>query len=275
MHAKTKQLRGDEMRGKQVLCMLMLLIAILSTNGAMALAHNNDVLHWSFKPSKNGEPATTEPEFNRLLQNAGGYFIGDTEQKVLYLTFDNGYENGFTEQVLNVLKEKEVPAAFFVTGHYLDSAPDLVKRMVAEGHIVGNHSWHHPSLPAVDDARLTRELVNVKKRFTELTGVDYMTYLRPPRGEFSERSLELSEKEGYINVFWSLAYADWDVNKQKGAEYAFEKIMSRLHPGAIMLLHSVSSDNAEALPRVIEEAKKQGYRFESLDELVSNSILPQ
>ncbi|TSB45208.1 delta-lactam-biosynthetic de-N-acetylase [Alkalicoccobacillus porphyridii] len=262
------------MKWKQILFIIVLFCLSFLPNNATAETMNNDVLHWSFKPSKNEEPATTEPEFLRLLQNAGGYFIGDTERKVLYLTFDNGYENGYTEKVLDVLKEKEVPAAFFVTGHYLDSAPELVKRMVAEGHIVGNHSWHHPSLPAIDDERLARELVKVKKRFTELTGVDYMSYLRPPRGEFSERSLELSEAEGYINVFWSLAYADWDVNKQKGADYAYEKIMSRIHPGAIMLLHSVSSDNAEALPRVIDEAKKQGYCFESLDELVSSDVLP-
>ncbi|GAF67139.1 polysaccharide deacetylase [Bacillus sp. TS-2] len=140
--------------------------------------------------------------------------------------------------------------------------------MVEEGHIVGNHSWHHPSLPAVGDGELTEELSSVKEKFTELTGVKEMNYLRPPRGEFSERSLTLSNKLGYTNVFWSLAYKDWDVNDQKGGQYAFEQIMKRIHPGAIMLIHSVSSDNAEALPKVIEEAKKQGYSFESLDELM-------
>ncbi|MDQ0208278.1 delta-lactam-biosynthetic de-N-acetylase [Alkalicoccobacillus murimartini] len=260
------------MRAKWCIGICMALCIVLAGTVEQAQALTNDVLHWSFKPAKNQEPVTTEPEFIRLLDNAGGYFIGDTEQKVLYLTFDNGYENGYTEKVLDVLRDKKVPAAFFVTGHYLDSAPDLIKRMVAEGHIVGNHTWYHPSLPAIDDERLARELLKVKKRFTELTGIDYMTYLRPPRGEFSERSLELSEAEGYINVFWSLAYADWDVNKQKGADYAYNKIMDRIHPGAIMLLHSVSSDNAEALPRVIDEAVKQGYTFKSLDDLTVDKL---
>ena len=262
------------MKAKWIIMLIIIIGVIAVGTNEQVQAYDNDVLHWSFKPAKNHEPVTTEPEFIKLLDEAGGYFIGDTERKVLYLTFDNGYENGYTEKVLDVLREKKVPATFFVTGHYLDSAPDLVKRMVNEGHIVGNHSWHHPSLPAVDGERLSRELLKVKKRFAELTGIEYMNYLRPPRGEFSERSLELSEAEGYINVFWSLAYADWDVNKQKGADYAYNKIMDRIHPGAIMLLHSVSSDNAEALPRVIDEAKKQGYTFESLDDLTAQKMIP-
>ncbi|MEY8750189.1 delta-lactam-biosynthetic de-N-acetylase [Alkalicoccobacillus gibsonii] len=259
---------------KRVLAIMLLLSMIIGIQSEQAFAYDRNVLHWGFKPAKDQELATTEPEFIRMLDESGGYFTGDTERKVLYLTFDNGYENGYTEKVLDVLRDKKVPAAFFVTGHYLDSAPDLIKRMVNEGHIVGNHSWHHPSLPAIDDERLASELIKVKKRFAELTGIEYMNYLRPPRGEFSEHSLHKSEEEGYINVFWSLAYADWDVNKQKGGDYAYNKIMERIHPGAIMLLHSVSSDNAEALPRVIDEAKKQGYTFESLDDLTLQKQIP-
>ncbi|WP_227938004.1 delta-lactam-biosynthetic de-N-acetylase [Alkalihalobacillus deserti] len=243
-----------------------LLIAIFCCLSPVVSAYSNTTYNWSYKPEKNNKPVTTELEYLELLEKTNGFFIGDTSQKELYLTFDNGYENGYTEKVLDVLKEKEVPATFFVTGHYLNDATDLVKRMVEEGHIVGNHSWHHPSLPEVGDGRLTNELTKVKERFTEITGVKEMSYLRPPRGQFSERSLVLSEKLGYTNVFWSMAYKDWEVDKQKGGDYAYDQIMKRIHPGAVMLIHSVSSDNAEALPRVIDDARKQGYVFKSLDD---------
>ncbi|MFC0557495.1 delta-lactam-biosynthetic de-N-acetylase [Halalkalibacter alkalisediminis] len=241
-------------------------VAIFCCLSPVASAYSNTVYNWSYKPEKDNKPVTTEPEYLDMLERANGFFIGDTTQKELYLTFDNGYENGYTEKVLDVLKEKEVPAAFFVTGHYLNDATDLVKRMVDEGHIVGNHSWHHPSLPGVGDGRLMSELNKVRERFTEITGVKEMNYLRPPRGQFSERSLMLSEKLGYTNVFWSMAYKDWEVDKQKGGDYAYNQIMKRIHPGAVMLIHSVSSDNAEALPRVIDDARKQGYVFKSLDD---------
>ncbi|ARK29000.1 delta-lactam-biosynthetic de-N-acetylase [Halalkalibacter krulwichiae] len=256
------------MRKKTPFLAVLFIVAIFVSFSSVAEAYDNTTHNWSYKPEKDNKPVTTEPEFLRLLENANGYFIGDTTKKELYLTFDNGYENGYTAKVLDVLKEKNVPATFFVTGHYLDNATDLVKRMVEEGHIVGNHSWHHPSLPEVGDGRLINELTKVKERFTEITGVKEMNYLRPPRGQFSERSLELSEKLGYTNVFWSMAYKDWEVDKQKGGDYAYNQIMKRIHPGAIMLIHSVSSDNAEALPRVIDDARKQGYEFRSLDDLM-------
>ncbi|GAE36413.1 delta-lactam-biosynthetic de-N-acetylase [Halalkalibacter akibai] len=247
---------------------ILFVVTLFCCLTSVAFAYDNTTHNWSYKPEKDNKPVTTEPEFLKLLEQTNGYFIGDTTKKELYLTFDNGYENGYTEKVLDVLKEKEVPATFFVTGHYLDNATDLVIRMVEEGHIVGNHSWHHPSLPDVGDGRLMNELTKVQERFTEITGVKEMKYLRPPRGQFSERTLVLSEKLGYTNVFWSMAYKDWEVDKQKGGDYAYNQIMKRIHPGAIMLIHSVSSDNAEALPRVIDEARKQGYEFKSLDDLL-------
>ncbi|MCL7749343.1 delta-lactam-biosynthetic de-N-acetylase [Halalkalibacter alkaliphilus] len=254
---------------KKTTVLTMLIFAVIFGCGTtFAAAYSNTVHNWNYKPQKDNKPVTTEPLYLELLEKTNGFFIGDTSKKELYLTFDNGYENGYTEKVLDVLKEKEVPAAFFVTGHYLNDAPDLIKRMVDEGHIVGNHSWHHPSLPEVGDGRLMNELNKVKERFTELTGEKEMHFLRPPRGQFSERSLVLSEKLGYTNVFWSMAYKDWEVDKQKGGDYAYNQIMKRIHPGAIMLIHSVSSDNAEALPRVIDDAKKQGYEFKSLDDLM-------
>lgn len=258
---------------KKVFMLLFVSLFFMCQLPFFVFATSNETYNWSYKPEKDNKPVTTEPRFLELLEKTNGLFIGNTDRKELFLTFDNGYENGYTEQVLDVLKEKKVPATFFVTGHYLETAPDLVMRMVEEGHLVGNHSWKHPSLPNVGDNRLMEELDRVKKAFTELTGVKEMNYLRPPRGEFSERTLVLSEKLGYTNVFWSMAYKDWEVNKQKGGDYAYDQIMKRIHPGAIMLIHSVSSDNAAALPRVIDEARKQGYVFKSLDDLmISNQL---
>ncbi|WP_368505647.1 delta-lactam-biosynthetic de-N-acetylase [Alkalihalophilus sp. As8PL] len=256
-----------------LLCLFFVCFSLGS--GIEAHGYDSKTYNWNYKPEKDNKPVTTEPHYIQLLEQTGGFFIGDTSKKELYLTFDNGYENGFTEDVLNILKEKNVPAAFFITGHYLETAPELVKRMVNEGHIVGNHSWHHPSLPEVGDGRLMDELTRVKNSFSELTGVEEMHYLRPPRGQFSERSLALSSKLGYTNVFWSMAYKDWEVDKQKGGQYAYDQIMKRIHPGAIMLIHSVSQDNAEALPRVIEDARKQGYTFKSLDDYMFTKQIQQ
>lgn len=254
---------------------LAIIMSVLFTIPTITYGYSTKVFHWSYKPEKENRPVTTEPYFLEMLTKHGGYFIGNTEKKELYLTFDNGYENGFTIRVLDVLKEKKVPATFFVTGHYLETEPELVKRMVKEGHLVGNHSWHHPSLPEISDARLKDELDKVKAKFTEITGVKEMHYLRPPRGTFSEKSLALSSELGYTNVFWSVAYKDWEINKQKGSDYAYNQIMKRIHPGAIILLHSVSKDNAEALGRVIDECRKQGYTFKSLDELTVRKFLPE
>ncbi|PYZ97038.1 delta-lactam-biosynthetic de-N-acetylase [Alteribacter lacisalsi] len=251
----------------------MLITLLLMADSAFAFS--TQVYNWNFKPKENNEPPTTEPHYEQLLEKYGGFYIGDTSKKDIYLTFDNGYENGYTQKVLDVLKEKQVPAAFFVTGHYMDTERELIKRMVEEGHIVGNHSYHHPSLPEVDDARLKRELENLKNLYTEVTGDSQMQYLRPPRGTFSEKSLALSQQFGYTNVFWSFAYVDWEVNRQKGWQHAYDSIMRRIHPGAVMLLHSVSSDNAEALPKVIDDLRAKGYEFKSLDHLaVANKVTP-
>ncbi|SDH42782.1 peptidoglycan-N-acetylmuramic acid deacetylase [Alteribacillus persepolensis] len=243
---------------------LIILLGLLFAAPAAA----DEVYRWNFKPAENNQPSDTEEVYKELLKKYNGYFIGDTDNKELYLTFDNGYENGYTSDILDVLKEKDVPAAFFVTGHYLKSAPDLVKRMKKEGHIVGNHSYHHPSLPEVSNERIEKELDKVKEAYTRLTGDDDMLYLRPPQGTFSERSLKQSQQLGYINVFWSFAYVDWETEGQKGPEHAYQRIMKRVHPGAVMLLHAVSEDNAKALEKVIDECQEQGYTFKSLDELV-------
>lgn len=223
---------------------------------------------FGFKKSKGGNPASIAEEgFQNIVKKHGAIFLGDTTKKELFLTFDNGYENGFTAKVLDVLKEKKVPAAFFVTGHYVKDQPELIKRMADEGHLVENHSWSHPDMSQVSGERMKKELDSVEQAVAALTGKQDMHYLRPPRGVFSDRLLAGSKELGYTNVFWSVAYKDWDTKAQKGRQYAYNSVMSQLHPGAVILLHSVSSDNAEALAGIIDSARQQGYEFKSLDEL--------
>jgi peptidoglycan-N-acetylmuramic acid deacetylase len=228
--------------------------------------------HYGFKKSKNSKlPSIDQEGFKGILQKNGAIFLGDTTKKELYLTFDNGYENGYTSKVLDILKNKKVPAIFFVTGHYLKDQPELLNRMVNEGHLIGNHSWNHPDMSQISTERLKVELEKVKEGVSELTGQKEMHYLRPPRGIFSERSLEASRQLGYTNVFWSIAYKDWDQKAQKGWKYAYDNVMAQLHPGAVILLHTVSRDNAEALGKIIDDALNQGYEFKRLDQLTTKN----
>ncbi|MDF0725892.1 delta-lactam-biosynthetic de-N-acetylase [Cytobacillus sp. S13-E01] len=236
-------------------------------------SYSNKPLHWGFKKSKDHQPASAGKELDELLGKYHSFYLGDPQKKEIYLTFDNGYENGYTEKVLDVLKKKKVPATFFVTGHYLRSQTRLVERMAKEGHIVGNHSWHHPDLTKISDVRLQKELDSVRDEIERITGKKGGIYLRPPRGIFSERTLALSEKLGYQNVFWSLAFVDWKIDQQKGWKYAYDNIIQQIHPGAILLLHTVSEDNAEALEHAIEDLEKQGYTFKSLDHLMAQRAI--
>lgn len=224
--------------------------------------------HFGFKKSVNGSlPSINEEGFKEIVDKHGAIFLGDTSRKELFLTFDNGYENGYTAPILDTLKAKKVPAVFFVTGHYVKDQPELLKRMVAEGHLIGNHSWSHPDMTTISDERIRDELERVKQETAKVTGRQEMKYLRPPRGIFSDRTLRVTKELGYTNVFWSVAYKDWDVKAQRGADYAYRQVVSQLHPGAVILLHSVSKDNAAALGSIIDEARRQGYEFKSLDEL--------
>jgi peptidoglycan-N-acetylmuramic acid deacetylase len=252
----------------RILPLLLALVCVISLTTLTSAAPMDKTYHFGFKKSKNGQLANIDQEgFKGMLQQNEAIFLGDTDQKVLYLTFDNGYENGYTEKVLDVLKAKKVPATFFVTGQYIKDQPDLLKRMVAEGHIIGNHSWSHPDVSQISNEKLQDELDRVKQAATEVTGQKEMKYLRTPRGIFNNRSLAYSKQLGYTNVFWSVAYKDWDTKAQKGAQYAYDKVTAQLHPGAVILLHSVSKDNTEALGRIIDEAHKQGYEFKSLDDI--------
>jgi peptidoglycan-N-acetylmuramic acid deacetylase len=268
--------KGDERmkRKKGLILFLTTLLMLPPIANVDANTYSNAKFNWGFKKSTNHEPPSAGKHFDELLAKYNSFYLGNTSKKEIYLTFDNGYENGYTSPVLDVLKKKNVPATFFVTGYYLKDQPELVKRMVKEGHIVGNHSWHHPDLTTVSDVRLKKELELVKEEYEQLTGEKGMNYLRAPRGIFSERTLALSEQLGYTNVFWSLAFVDWYTDQQKGWKYSYDQVMKQIHPGSILLLHTVSKDNAEALEKIITDLQAQGYEFKSLDDLMMERTIP-
>ena len=202
------------------------------------------------------------------LAKYDAYYLGDTSKKVIYLTFDCGYENGYTEQILDALKKHNAPATFFVVGNMIESAPDIVRRMAAEGHIVGNHTYHHPNMSAISDqAAFQKELDSLAALYKETVGQDLPMYYRPPQGKYSTENLKQAQALGYKTVFWSLAYVDWYVDKQPTAEQAYAKLLPRIHDGAIVLLHSTSKTNAEILDDLLTKWEEMGYSFASLEDL--------
>ena len=195
-------------------------------------------------------------------------YLGNTEEKVIYLTFDAGYENGCTGKILDVLKNHNAPAAFFLVGNYIEKNPDLVRRMVKEGHIVGNHTMHHPDMSKISDmASFTKELKDLEKLYYDTTGQEISKYYRPPQGIYSEENLKMAQQLGYKTVFWSLAYVDWNNDAQPSHQQAYEKLLPRVHNGAVLLLHSTSQTNAEILNELLTRYEEMGYRFASIDEL--------
>ncbi|RKQ88705.1 delta-lactam-biosynthetic de-N-acetylase [Brockia lithotrophica] len=226
-----------------------------------------ETFSWGFKKAKGGNPPSIDEEgFRELVERFGARFYDPSGKKVVYLTFDNGYENGYTARILDVLREKGVPAAFFVTGHYVKSQPELVRRMVREGHIVGNHSYHHPDMSRMSAAEIRADLEKLNAAVREIVPEAEIRYFRPPRGIFDEKTLATARDLGMTTVFWSIAYKDWDTKVVHGGDYAVRQVLEQLHPGAVILLHSVSRDNAEGLPRIIDEVRAQGYTFRSLDD---------
>ncbi|MCH6267378.1 delta-lactam-biosynthetic de-N-acetylase [Neobacillus citreus] len=251
---------------KKLLCLLSIMVLLLPTLTYAALP--NRPIHWGFKKAVDEVPPEAGAEYDEILAKYGAVYKGDPNKKIIYLTFDSGYENGHLPKILKVLKKEKVPATFFVTGHFLLSQPELSKQIVDEGHIIGNHSWHHPDFTRVSDERVRTELNKVRDKTKEITGQKEMHYLRPPRGVFSERTMQIAKEEGFTHIFWSLAFVDWNVNSQKGWHYSYNNMMKQVHPGAIILLHSVSKDNADALEKTIQDMKKKGYKFKSLDHLM-------
>ena len=222
---------------------------------------------WGLHFSSDGQ-APVGSANSSVLARYDAAFLGNTNEKVLYLTFDAGYENGSTAKILDVLRKHQVPAAFFLVGNYLQQNGDLVRRMVAEGHIVANHTMHHPDMSKLQDAAAFRkELEDLEALFLEITGEEMPKFYRPPQGLYSEENLRMAQQLGYKTVFWSLAYVDWNNDAQPTAEYAFSKLLPRTHNGAVILLHSTSATNAQILDELLTRWEEMGYTFATLDDL--------
>ena len=222
---------------------------------------------WGLSFRTEGQPPVGSAGIQELEKYNAAY-IGNTNEKVLYLTFDAGYENGCTEKILDVLKKHNIPAAFFLVGNYIEKNADLVRRMVAEGHIVGNHTMHHYDMSKLSDpSAFSKELTDLENLFQETTGTEMPKYYRPPQGIYSENNLQMAKDLGYKTVFWSLAYVDWNNDAQPTADYAFQKLLPRTHNGAVILLHSTSATNAQILDELLTKWEASGYSFASIDAL--------
>ena len=254
--------------GKRDLLILIgaILLAIVMTVGIFQQA----VLEtgsWGLSFRQEGTPPVGTVGAEKLREFDAAY-IGDTTSPVIYLTFDAGYENGSTEKILDTLKKHEVPGAFFLVGNYIEKNADLVRRMVEEGHIVGNHTMHHPDMSKIGDkGSFEAELKGLEALFLEKTGKELPKFYRPPQGTYSEENLKMAKELGYKTVFWSLAYVDWNNDSQPTKEQAFDKLIPRIHNGAVVLLHSTSTTNAEILDELLTKWKEMGYTFESIDKL--------
>ena len=233
--------------------------------GQAALPASSD--NWGLSFPQEGD----SPVGNATQEELARYdacYLGNTEEKVIYLTFDCGYENGYTGQILDTLAKHQAPAAFFVVGHMIETAPDLVLRMAQEGHIVGNHTYHHPDMSAIaDQTAFQQELSSLEALYRQTTGLEMPRYYRPPQGKYNLENLAQAQALGYRTVFWSLAYVDWYTDDQPTREEAFDKLLPRIHSGAIVLLHSTSQTNAEILDELLTSWEEMGYSFASLDQL--------
>lgn len=240
---------------------------ILDKNAVSTSADGN----WGLSFQQAGQPPVANATAD-YLKKFDAYYAKDTKEKVLYLTFDAGYENGNTAKILDALKKHRAPAAFFLVGNYLKTSPELVKRMVKEGHIVGNHTFHHPDMSQISTMEtFSKELGDLEKLYQQTTGQEMKKFYRPPQGKYSEKNLEMAKKLGYHTIFWSLAYVDWYESQQPTREEAFKKLIPRVHPGAIVLLHSTSRTNAQILDELLTKWEELGYTFRSLDQLVEES----
>ena len=266
-------IKGKKLIGA-ALCLIIVAAAVISwigfsnrDDGAVEAAASNDNWGLSFQEEGKTPVGNATPEF---LKQYNAYFCGNSEDKKIYLTFDCGYENGYTPAILDALEKHNVKAAFFVVGNYLETSPDLVKRMVEEGHIVGNHTYHHPDMSQISDpASFQEEITSLEKKYQEITGLEMQKFYRPPQGKYSESNLKMAQELGYQTVFWSLAYVDWYVDQQPTQEEAYAKLLPRIHPGAVVLLHSTSKTNAEILDELLTKWEEMGYTFGSLEQLIS------
>lgn len=242
----------------------------LPAAGDAAVAVSTD--NWGLSFPTEGQSPVGNATVEELAQY-NAYYLGDTSQKVIYLTFDCGYENGYTASILDTLKKHNAPAAFFVVGNMIESAPDLIRRMVAEGHIVGNHTYHHPDMSSISDqSAFQKELESLEALFQETTGQTMSKYYRPPQGKYNVENLRQAKALGYKTILWSLAYVDWYVDDQPTPEQAYSKLLPRIHDGAIVLLHSTSRTNAEILDELLTKWEEMGFSFASLDQLPASTV---
>ena len=250
-----------------------LVILVLAIAAAVAVAvsvfagSRLETGSWGLSFREEGAPPIGNAGKDQLKTYDAAY-MGDPGEKKLYLTFDAGYENGCTEKILDILKQQQVPAAFFLVGNYLEKNADLVRRMVEEGHIVGNHTMHHYDMSKLTTQEaFSKELQDLEDLYRKTTGQEMRKFYRPPQGIYSEENLKMAKELGYHTVFWSLAYVDWNKDAQPTREEAFRKLLPRTHPGAVVLLHSTSSTNAEILEELIGKWKEEGYSFGTVEEL--------
>lgn len=248
-----------------VLILFSICVIQANENIITTTANTDKTIGWGIKRATNNMQPDVGSANKKILEENGGICLGSDLIKFIYLTFDEGYEAGYTEKILNTLKENEVKATFFITSHYLNTASELVERMINEGHTVANHTSSHPSMPSITDAEIEKEIMQLHQAVYQKFNYE-MKYIRPPKGEFNERTLKKSMELGYKTVMWSFAYFDWDEKKQPSVEEATKMITNNFHPGEIMLLHPNSKTNSEVLDTIIKEAKNQGYEFKILDQ---------
>ena len=255
------------MQKRDLVILILAVVAAVTVAVSVFLGSSLETGSWGLSFREEGVPPIGNAGKDQLKQYDAVY-LGDPAKKVLYLTFDAGYENGCTEKILDVLKQEQVPAAFFLVGNYLERNADLVRRMVAEGHTVGNHTMHHYDMSKLTTKEaFSKELTDLEDLYWEVTGEPIARFYRPPQGIYSEENLKMAKELGYKTVFWSLAYVDWLGDNQPTAEAALGKLLPRTHPGAVVLLHSTSRTNAEILEQLIEKWKEEGYTFGTLEEL--------
>lgn len=265
-HYKTK-------RYKNILAVLFLFISSYFFGGGIAMLQNAfgkveaSADNWGLGFIQDGQPPKGNATADEL-KKYDAFYIGNTNEKVIYLTFDAGYENGYTPAILDALKKHNVPATFFLVGNYIATSPILVKRMVEEGHQVANHTYSHPNMSNIStlDA-FCNELQKLETIYENIIGQKMIKYYRPPQGKYSEQNLQMAKELGYKTFFWSLAYVDWYNDKQPTKEEAFKKLIGRIHPGAIVLLHSTSKTNSIILDELLTKWEQMGYTFGSLADI--------
>lgn len=262
------------MRKFKTLMLPLIFILLIGITPTIAYSNSNvsisddTELNWYFVGRGKDNLPEGPKESLDIIKDYNAYFLGDNNNKVIYLTFDEGYENGYTEKILDVLKDEKVPAAFFVVKPYIATNPEIIKRMANEGHLVCNHSSHHPSMASILDVdKFKKEFTDVEEAYKEIVGSDMPKFFRPPMGKYSINSLKKTKDLGYKTIFWSFAYRDWIIDNQPSEEMAIKKITNGVHPGCIMLLHAVSKTNANVLKTVLQQLKADGYEFKSLNEL--------